>query len=68
MALVNDGPWAALRFVMRGRLQSTNVPDRLRVTMQFGAKVAEFELHTNSIVHPFLLPELSEFRCPRLGP
>lgn len=68
MALVNDGPWAALRFVMRGRLQPTNVPDHLRLTLQFGAKVAEFELHTNSIVHPFLLPELAEFRCPRLGP
>jgi len=67
-ALVNDGPWAALRFVMRGRLQPTSVPDRLRLTMQLGAKNAEFELHTNSIVHPFSLPELADFRCPRLGP
>ena len=67
-ALLNDGPWAALRFVARGRLQPTAVPDRLRVSLQQGARSAEFELRTSSIVHPFALRELTEFRCPQLSP
>jgi type VI secretion system protein ImpL len=66
--LANDGPWAALRFVARSRLQPTSVPDKLRLTMQSGSRAAEFELRTNSIVHPFGLRELADFRCPRLGP
>jgi type VI secretion system protein ImpL len=67
-AIVSDGPWAALRFVARGTLQPTNVPDRLRLTLQQGARTAEFELRTGSIVHPFALRELGEFRCPSLSP
>ena len=67
-AIVGDGPWAALRFVARGRLQPTNVPDRLRLALQQGARTAEFELRAGSIVHPFMLRELAEFRCPQLAP
>jgi len=67
-AIVSDGPWAALRLVARGRLQPTNVPDRLRLTLQQGVRTAEFELRTGSIVHPFTLRELAEFRCPQLSP
>jgi type VI secretion system protein ImpL len=67
-ALNNDGPWAALRFIARGRLQPTSVPDRLRVSLQQGARSADFELRTGSIVHPFALRELAEFRCPQLTP
>jgi type VI protein secretion system component VasK len=53
---------------MRGRLQPTSVPDRLRLTAQQGTRSVEFELRTSSIVHPFNMPELAEFRCPRLTP
>lgn len=67
-ALVNDGAWAALRFVARGKLQAGTVPDRLRLSLQQGARTAEFELRTSSIVHPFALRELAEFRCPQLAP
>jgi type VI secretion system protein ImpL len=67
-ALANDGPWAALRFVSRGKLQPTAVPDRLRLSLQQGGRSAEFELRTSSIVHPFGLRELAEFRCPQLAP
>ncbi|HSW03527.1 type VI secretion system membrane subunit TssM [Aquabacterium sp.] len=66
--LSNDGPWAALRFVARGKLQPTSVPDRLRLSLQQGARSGEFELRTGSIVHPFALRELAEFRCPQLTP
>ena len=67
-ALAADGPWAALRFVARGRLQPTAVPDRLRLSVQQGGHAAEFELRTSSIVHPFAMRELADFRCPRLKP
>jgi type VI secretion system protein ImpL len=66
--MVNDGPWAALRFVARGQLSPGPVPDRLRLTVQQGARSAEFELRTSSIVHPFGMRELRDFRCPRLKP
>jgi type VI secretion system protein ImpL len=66
--LANDGAWAALRFVARGKLQPGTVPDRLRLSVQQGARTAEFELRTSSIVHPFALRELAEFRCPQLAP
>jgi type VI secretion system protein ImpL len=67
-ATSNDGAWAALRFVARGRLQGTNVPDRMRLSLQSGTRNIEFELRTSSIVHPFGLRELAEFRCPQLKP
>ncbi len=66
--LLNDGPWAALRFVSRGRLAATNTQDRFRLSIQQGERSAEFELRTGSIVHPFMLRELAEFRCPKLAP
>jgi type VI secretion system protein ImpL len=62
-----DGAWAALRLVARGQLQPTSVPDKLRLTLQQGGRSIEFELRTSSILHPFALPALAEFRCPRLG-
>lgn len=67
-AWVYDSPWAALRLVSRGQLQRTAAPDRLRVSFQLGAKTAQFELRTSSIVHPFGLRALAEFRCPQLAP
>ena len=67
-ALVSDGPWAALRLVARGRLTPGVVPDRFRWSVQQGARTAEFELRTSSIVNPFAARELADFRCPQLTP
>jgi type VI secretion system protein ImpL len=67
-SITTDGPWAAMKFVARGRLLATNTPDRLRLTLQQGERSAEFELRASSIVHPFALRELAEFRCPQLSP
>ena len=66
--LQTDGPWASMKFIARGRLLATNSADRLRLTMQQGERRAEFELRASSIVHPFALRELTEFRCPTLAP
>jgi type VI secretion system protein ImpL len=66
--LQTDGAWASMKFIARGRLLATNSADRLRLTMQQGDRRAEFELRASSIVHPFALRELAEFRCPTLAP
>jgi type VI secretion system protein ImpL len=66
--LTDSGAWASLRFVARGRLGATKTQDRFRLTIQQGDRSAEFELRTGSIVHPFMLRELAEFRCPTLAP
>ncbi|NKE46920.1 type VI secretion system membrane subunit TssM [Roseomonas frigidaquae] len=66
--LATDGAWAAMRLVSRGRLTTTRAADRLRLTLQHGERRAEFELRASSIVHPFGLRELQDFRCPALAP
>jgi type VI secretion system protein ImpL len=66
--LGTDGAWAAMRLVAAGRLLATRTGDRLRLTLRQGDRSAEFELRTSSIVHPFALRELQEFRCPALAP
>jgi type VI secretion system protein ImpL len=66
--IATDGAWAAMRLVSRGRLLATNAADRMRLTLQQGERSVEFELRASSIVHPFALRELAEFRCPTLAP
>ncbi|MGK7862557.1 type VI secretion system membrane subunit TssM [Falsiroseomonas sp. E2-1-a4] len=66
--LATDGAWAAMRLVSRGRLTTTRAADRLRLTVQHGDRRAEFELRASSIMHPFGLRELQDFRCPALAP
>ena len=63
-----DGAWASMKFIARGRLAPSRTPDRMRLTIQQGEHAAEFELRASSIVHPFMLRELAEFRCPQLSP
>ncbi|WP_424134219.1 type VI secretion system membrane subunit TssM [Roseomonas chloroacetimidivorans] len=60
-----EGPWAALRFAMLGRLVATSAPDRFRLSVPT-AGGADFLLQAGSGVNPFNLRELSEFRCPAL--
>jgi type VI secretion system protein ImpL len=60
-----EGPWAALRFVMLGRLVATQAPDRFRLSAP-NSGGADFVLQAGSGVNPFNLRELSEFRCPTL--
>ena len=63
-----DGAWSSMKLVARGRLLATRAQDRLRLTLQQGERSVEFELRASSIVHPFALAELREFRCPALAP
>jgi type VI secretion system protein ImpL len=62
-----EGPWAALRLVMLGRLSATAAPDRFRLSLGSGGQSAEFQLLTGSRINPFGLRDLGEFRCPVLA-
>lgn len=62
------GPWAALKFAYMGNLAPGRTPDQQRLTFQQGERSVEFMLRTGSIVNPFRLRELSEFKCPVFPP
>jgi type VI secretion system protein ImpL len=69
--LAFDGPWSALRLVMRreNTIQARpNQRERLALTIRAGDRSALFELRAGSSSHPFGLRELEDFRCPQLAP
>jgi type VI secretion system protein ImpL len=47
-----------------GRIMASDQPDRFDVTFQVGSRAATFGLRANTVVNPFTLPELGQFRCP----
>ena len=59
-----EGPWAWFRMLDQGRVATSDQPDRFDVIFQAGSRAATFGLRTNTVVNPFTLPELSQFRCP----
>ena len=63
-SLSGDGAWAALRFVASGRLMATNMPDRLRLSLQSGGRSVEFELRAASIVHSVRSARAVRFPLP----
>lgn len=68
--LAYDGPWSALRLVMRrnSTLAAGPSPERLRLRVQQGERTIDFELRAGSSQHPFGLAALQQFRCPTLSP
>ncbi|RVT98814.1 type VI secretion system membrane subunit TssM [Rhodovarius crocodyli] len=66
--LAYDGAWSTLKLVFLGRLVATPAPDRFRLTIIQGDRVAEFTVQASSSQNPFALRELNEFRCPTLQP
>jgi type VI secretion system protein ImpL len=59
-----EGPWAWFRMLDAGRIMASDRPDRFDVTFQVGSRAATFGLRANTVVNPFTLPELGQFRCP----
>ncbi|WP_137125144.1 type VI secretion system membrane subunit TssM [Roseomonas sp. HF4] len=68
--LAFDGPWSALRLVMRrgSTLARGPSPERMRLRVVQGERSIDFELRAGSSQHPFGLAELAQFRCPTLAP
>ena len=68
--LAFDGPWSALRLVMRrgSTLARGPSPERLRLRVVQGDRSIDFELRAGSAQHPFGLADLQQFRCPSFPP
>ncbi|MEM8690673.1 MAG: type VI secretion system membrane subunit TssM [Pseudomonadota bacterium] len=63
-AITRDGPWAWLRLLNAAELRKTNVSDRSRVIFRVGGRIAIYNMQSGSILNPFALKALSDFKCP----
>ena len=60
----NAGPWALFRLFDQSELQPDGSSDSFRVTFAAGGKHATYQVHTSSVLNPFNLKDLRQFRCP----
>lgn len=57
------GPWGFFRLLDQSTLERNVGGDRFEVKFDSGGYEAIFSLRTESIVNPFNLQELKDFRC-----
>jgi len=62
-SLSGDGPWAWFRILDRSGLEPVT-SDRLVVTFAADGHQARYEIRASSVVNPFMMKELQQFRCP----
>lgn len=62
--LTLEGPWSWFRMLDQGRIIASDQPDRFDIAFQVGSRAVTFGLRANTVVNPFTLPELGQFRCP----
>ena len=62
--MTTEGPWALFRLLDKARIETTNVPERIRVTLQIEGRRAVFEVTANSVQNPFRLRAIDRFSCP----
>lgn len=62
-SLSEEGPWAWFRILDQAEIQATSA-DRFVATFAAGSRKARYEVRAGSVINPFLLDELQEFRCP----
>jgi type VI secretion system protein ImpL len=63
VAVSKEGPWAWFRMLDRSDLKSI-AADRLQATFKASGRKASWEIRANSVVNPFMMKELQQFRCP----
>jgi len=59
-----QGPWALLRLVDAGHLQSAGQPDRFRLSFGPDGRRVVLELSASSVTNPFTPGLADQFRCP----
>jgi type VI secretion system protein ImpL len=64
LTLSEEGDWGWFRLLDRARLRVGDSPDRITATFSRGGHSASVEIRADSVINPFLLPELEKFRCP----
>ncbi len=63
-SISREGPWSWFRMLDEASIQRSGLADRFNVTFEIGNRTVTYELRANSVVNPFTLPELQQFRCP----
>lgn len=64
--LGKEGPWAALRFFDEAENRRAGGPEKFISTFVVNGKKLVLEVTASSVENPFMLSELSSFRCPVL--
>lgn len=63
-SLSREGPWSWFRMLDEASIEKSGLADRFNLTFEVGNRTVTYELRANSVVNPFTLPELQQFRCP----
>jgi type VI secretion system protein ImpL len=58
-----DGPWAWFR-ILEATSPKRLSAERVSITFANAGHEARYEVIANSVINPFLMPELGRFRCP----
>ena len=61
--LSETGTWGLFRMIRKAAALAQG--DSVGVNFQIGGRDASFQIQASSVLNPFTLPALSEFRCPR---
>ena len=61
---VGDGPWAWFRFLDEARLERVTA-EKIFATFESQGREVRYEIIANSVINPFMMQELAEFRCPK---
>jgi type VI secretion system protein ImpL len=62
ITLAKSGPWALFHLLDEARVQRGGV-DRFQVSFHVRGYRADFSIRAESVINPFVLPELEQFRC-----
>ena len=58
-----EGPWAWFRILDKADLNAT-ASDRLVATFKSAGRKSSWEIRADSVVNPFMIEQLEQFRCP----
>jgi type VI secretion system protein ImpL len=59
-----EGPWALFRMFDRFEVQPTGQPEKFNVLLNLDGKRVKLEVTSNSVLNPFRMREIQQFRCP----
>jgi len=59
-----EGPWALFRLFERFDVQPSDRPEKFSVLLNLDGKRARLDVTANSVLNPFRLREVRQFRCP----
>ena len=59
-----DGPWAWFRFLDEAQLERVTA-EKMLATFESGGRKVRYEVIANSVINPFMMENLTKFRCPK---